>query len=560
MSAFAIAVSHWSHGPFRLNARHHSLCFFVFAELLLLAPLGTRAQSPAPANSAAVYGFVRDSRGLPVPAAAVHLHRQGALQTVTVLTDSTGAYRSEGLLAGAYTLRAEKAGAGEGSAGPVDLEAKQLKKIDLTLVSPAAPQGHPPSAEAPQFFDEPRFTVAGVTDTINHGGHGSDTVSRTTQSLAKDIVALDKDSFPVPRSASTPVTERSLREAAARDPENFEANQRLGILLAHGGQTREALPYLEKAHRIHPDDYETSYALAQAYAQVGNYQDARSLARSLLAKQDNAALHHLLGDLEEKQKNPLQAVHEYQRAAELDPSESNLFDWGAELLNHRALEPAIEVFAKGNRAFPQSARMLVGLGVAWYATGSPDQAAKYLCQATDLNPEDPNPYLVLGKMQIVETSESQKVLARMERFARLHPDSAPANYYYALSLWKRQKGLENREPPRAVESLLENAVRLDPRLASASLQLGALYEEQADLSKAILAYQKAIAADPQLAEAHYRLAQAYRRTGDPKKAAEEIKLYDQISKKSAEQVEREAREIPQFVYTLRDSNSPARPQ
>ena len=91
---------------------------------------------------------------------------------------------------------------------------------------------------------------------------------------------------------------------------------------------------------------------------------------------DQAELHHLLGDIEEKLGDPLEAVSEYQSAAELNASETNLFDWGAELLLHRAAEPAIEVFTKGNRLFPHSARMLVALGVAWYSNGSYDQAAQ----------------------------------------------------------------------------------------------------------------------------------------------------------------------------------------
>src|SRR5580704_12771287 len=45
--------------------------------------------------------------------------------------------------------------------------------------------------------------------------------------------------------------------------------------------------------------------------------------------------------------NPVEAARAYQRAAELDPSESNLFDWGTELLTHRAADQAVEVFSKG---------------------------------------------------------------------------------------------------------------------------------------------------------------------------------------------------------------------
>src|SRR4030081_1201430 len=57
---------------------------------------------------------------------------------------------------------------------------------------PAEPGQPKPSASdasspaSPQFYDEPRFTVAGVADTTNLGGHGSDTVVRTKEALAKD--------------------------------------------------------------------------------------------------------------------------------------------------------------------------------------------------------------------------------------------------------------------------------------------------------------------------------------------------------------------------------------
>ena len=108
-------------------------------------------------------------------------------------------------------------------------------------------------------------------------------------------------------------------------------------------------------------------------------------------------MHHLLGDIEEKSGDPLEAVSEYQRAAKLNPSETNFFDWGSELLLHRAAEPAIEVFTEGNRLFPHSARMLVALGVAWYSNGSYDQAAQRLCEASDLNPRRPQALPVFGQ-------------------------------------------------------------------------------------------------------------------------------------------------------------------
>ena len=204
--------------------------------------------------------------------------------------------------------------------------------------------------------------------------------------------------------------------------------------------------------------------------------------------------------------------------------------------------------------------MLVGLGVAWYASGSPDLAAKYVCQASDLNPHDPNPYLALGRMQIVEGAGAQEVLERLKRFVQLQPDSPQANYYYAVSLWKQTRSSLGPEEFRRVKTLLEKAVRLDPKLAVGFLQLGVLYEDRGSLPEAISAYQSAVAADSQLGEARYPLAQAYRRAGENLKAQQEFASYQEISRQQEEQAEREARAIPQFVYTLRDSKSPAPPQ
>ena len=416
------------------------------------------------------------------------------------------------------------------------------------------------SSKQPQFFDEPKFTVAGVTEASNLGGHGSDTIWRTKETLAKETVSLSKsESSKSPEAGPSTVKEKSLREAA-QQPQNFEANRAFGKLLLDEGKAWEALPYLQQASRLKPEDYQNGYDLATAYADAGNYEGARQAARTLLSREDKSEPHHLLGDVEEKLGNSLEALEQYKRAAELDPSETNLFDWGAELLLHHAAEPAIEVFAQGNHLFPNSTRMLVALGVAWYSRGSYDKAAASLCQATDVNPADPNPYLFLGKIQEVETGPSEGVTQRLAQFAKLEPENALANYYYAVSLWKGRKSDQNTATLEQVESLLQRAVHLDPKLAAAYLQLGILYSEKNDLSKAILVYEKAAEENPRLAAAHYRLAQAYRQAGDKVKAQQELQRFEQLSKEAAQQTDQERHEIQQFVYTLQGRVSTAQPQ
>jgi tetratricopeptide (TPR) repeat protein len=497
-----------------------------------------------------VQGIVRDSLHRPVAGAAVHLQLNGDAQSLNTVTDSKGAFKFSALREGTYSLRAEMAGKGTAAVSPVVLGQNEAKTLDLTL-----------STEELTFFDEPTFSVAGVTDTTSLGGHGSDTVVRTKDALAKATVSLGTSSAASSlSSAQRAEREDTLRATVAREPESFEANHRLGTLLVEEGKPRDALPYLEHASRIQPGEYDNAYQLALACAGSGDYEHARANVRALLAKREKAELHHLLGDVAEKTGDPLAAVREYQRAAQLDASEANLFDWGAELLMHHAPEPAAEVFSNAHRAFPNSIRILLGLGVAWFIRGSYDQAIEYLGEASDLNPEDSKPYLFLGKIQSVEANEPPAIAERLARFARLQPQDAFANYYYAVTLWKQRTGPEDTQTAAKVESLLEKAVALDPKLGEAHLQLGILYSERKDFPKAIAAYQQAVALNPHMEQAHYRLAQTCRLIGQNDKAQHELRLYEQISKEKAAQVERERREIKQFVYTLRGQPSTTRPQ
>jgi tetratricopeptide (TPR) repeat protein len=263
-------------------------------------------------------------------------------------------------------------------------------------------------------------------------------------------------------------------------------------------------------------------------------------------KQGNADPHRRLGEADEKKGDPLAAVHEFEQAVRLDPSEENYFAWGSELLLHRAVWQAAEVFRNGSKAYPRSARMLTALGTALFAGALYDKAAVSLCAGSDLNPADPEPYSFMGRIDIAAPKPLACVEPRLARFVRERPTDSLANYLYAMALWKRQgpKSFER------VETLLAKAVALDPKCADAYLQLGILHSSRHELQKAIGFYRKAIEADPQLGEAHYRLGVAYDRTGAPEKATHEFQLHDEIEKSQAAAIERQRREVKQFSVVL----------
>jgi len=462
--------------------------------LLFLSSAATFAQTPAaePRPAIIVSGTVRNSVGNPIADASVVFEEKATAASVETKTKADGTFSFLTFRPGTYTVRAEKAGMRAPASASLLLSLGEKKQIDLALESPPASQSPSPSGKkstgtsaAMEFDDKPSFTVAGVTDWTNVGGHGSDTKLRTSESLARETATL-KSAEP---GAATVSASETMRAADS---------------------------------------------------------------------------HRLLGDRAEHSGDPLAAVREYEQAVRLDPGEQNYFAWGTELLLHRAIKPAAEVFARGSAAHPKSARMLAGLGAALYASGAYVDAARRVCEASDLQPADPTPYLFLGKMEKAAPDPLPCVVEKLARFTHDQPANALGNYYYAVALWKQSRGPENSPASQQAEALLQMAVTADPKLDAAYVQLGILYAAQGNPSQAIRAYKKAIEANSQSSEAHYRLALAYKRMGEDLKSEQQMQLYKQAAKTEAAAIEQQRREIRQFLIVLQDqpqtSAPPGKPQ
>jgi tetratricopeptide (TPR) repeat protein len=307
--------------------------------------------------------------------------------------------------------------------------------------------------------------------------------------------------------------EAALRRQAAEHPESFDANRHLAEYYIRHNQVSAALPWLEMAAHINPADYDNDYDLALARLETKNLDEARKLLREMLSRQDRSELHNLLGDVEEAAGNVDEAEKQYETAARQDPSEKNLFDLGTDLLHHRAYPPALTVFRYAAAKYPRAARLQVGLGVALYSSGQYADAVETLCKAVDLDPADTKALDFLGGMVDVSPELAREVTQRLAHFAELYPNNASANYYYALSLRKRNLTPGLNDPEGKVESLLKKAVALRPAFADAHFQLGLLYSDQRQTANAVREFEEAIRLRPDLKAAHYRLAQLYAEQG-----------------------------------------------
>ncbi len=517
----------------------------------LLTVISTAAQRLAPQHSpgATIEGRVFDAAGKPAANATVRLEGKGSPKPLETHTDAAGAYTFSARLNGTYRLAAEKSGLRTPVAAILTLFDGDRQHVDLIL----KPLGNAPAAaQAMGFSDAPNFTVAGITDWTAVGGHGSDSILRTSEDLARETLTLrhqgaasgSTDSITATNSEQS---ESRLRAALATAPGSFAANHDLGLFYLQAGRYREALPLLEASYRIDPTNNENERDLALAYENTGDLKQAREHTTNLLKREDDADVHRMAGDLDEKLGDPLAAVQQFQQATSLDPSEQNYFAWGSELLLHRAVWQAAEVFRNGVKAHPKSARLLTALGTALFAGALYDDAARTLCDASDLDPANPEPYLFMGKVEMAAPTPSACIEAKLARFVKQKADSSVANYLYAMALLKRQQASANKTDLQEVETLLTKAVSLDPKCSDGYLQLGILAASQRNDQRAIRFYSKAAEIDPQLAEAHFRLAVAYERLGEREKAQREFQLHDEIQKRQAADVERERRDVKQFV-------------
>ncbi len=356
------------------------------------------------------------------------------------------------------------------------------------------------------------------------------------------------------------LAEIEFKQALKLDPRSYDTNHNLGEFYVAAGKVPQAVPFLESAHRIKPDAYDNSYDLALAFLEAKRNSDAERLVQDLLKQKDTAELHNLMGDVEERNGKFVPAEREYETAAHMDPSESNLFDWASELLLHRTLDPAVDVFQHATDRYPNSPRLAIGLGMAYYSRGNYDDAVKALIKAADLNPADPRCYYFLSKAYDSSPAQADEVIRRFRRFAELQPGNARAPYYYAMSMWKGRRAQDASVDSQQIEALLKKSVELDPKFPEAHLQLGNLYSDQKSYATAVPHYQAALALNSDVADAHYRLGQALVHLGKKEEAQQQLETYQKLRAQHLADLERQRAEIRQFVYTSKRAQGNPAPE
>jgi tetratricopeptide (TPR) repeat protein len=500
----------------------------------------------AAAEKRGLSGIVRDGAGKPLSGARITLtSRQIPLSTNQTTSGPSGEYRFAGLAAGEYTVAAELSGYAAGAPTVVHIQpASAQVTADLIITrafsvldSPSHPASSHPALE---------FQSAGIRGLIDPGGYSASTAGAASGLLRgiADLKRTDK-SFAMSAVKAWPCgLEPELRKALAEHSDQAEANRRLGQFYVAHNQPGKAIPLLKRALEIDAYDDAASRELAVAWLESGEFEPARTLLTSLAAHLGTPEVHQLLARAEEGSGMFQQAAQQYRIAESEEPSEESLFGVGYELILAGSVADGVAAFQAGVERYPRSIPLCIGAGTAQFLLGKTSEGAGSFLDATDIDPSDPRAYPFLASAAGISGDERERARNSFKRYLDRKPDSAAANYFYALMLLRENAAADEAR----IETLLKRVIRLDPNLAKAHLQLADLYAQRTDDESAVPEYEAAVRLAQDLGEAHYRLAMAYKRTGRVDQSAREMQIFRLSKQRQAAGAE--GIDLAQFISVM----------
>ena len=336
-----------------------------------------------------------------------------------------------------------------------------------------------------------------------------------------------------------------LATAVRLDPKNPQGEANLARALIKADDASEAAQHFARSAALAPPDADLLYDWAVALYPTSPARATEVLARIPAAEMTDQ-VESLYGDAEEKQGHFPQAVAHLRHAAELAPSEQNIYALAVELLRHWSWQEAMQICNYGRALFPTSTRLSTALGVAQFGNANYQEAAVTFSALLAAAPDSALYGDMLGRTCDAMAESDGNSCALLLRFADAHPGNAQIDIYAASSILRSP---QDKQDLTRASRLLDAAIHSDPKASEAYYQLGVLNQQQALWAESVSPLKHAIALRPTFAEAHYRLARAYFRLGDKDRGNLELTLQRQYQAEEKEALDRKLRDVTKFIFT-----------
>jgi tetratricopeptide (TPR) repeat protein len=287
----------------------------------------------------------------------------------------------------------------------------------------------------------------------------------------------------------------------------------LGIVFAEQRSYKQAIKLFQQALEAgSPATHDIEFNLALAYFYEADYDQCEALGKKLLLEPSERKdqLHHLLGLVLEKRSSLVAAASEFQKAAQLNPRESDYFVHLGRIALHEAqYSEAEQQFQKAVQTCSSACtHALIGLGTSQKLQGRIDVAQRTFELASEKAPSDYLSYLYRADV-LIRLGKHGEATKLANRAVQLNPSSSLAHYMTAFSIMKES----SPDSKARVLFHLKETARLDPSNPLPLVRLGVLYSKDGNLEEAAKLLERATTLAPDMKEAHYQLGQAYLRLG-----------------------------------------------
>ncbi|HZU44159.1 MAG TPA: tetratricopeptide repeat protein [Terriglobales bacterium] len=319
----------------------------------------------------------------------------------------------------------------------------------------------------------------------------------------------------------------AYRKSVAANPQVFESNLNLGILLAET-RSPDAGKYLRAATQLKPtanvDEGHKRAWLSLAHvletSKPGDALQAYGEAARLAPRDPEPHLASAL--LLEKQNKFTEAEKEYQQAARLDPKSTEAIAGLVNLYTREKRLPEAEAALRRYLALqPNNGVAHVQLGRVLSAEGKTDEAAAELKTGLSLAPEDP-----AGQRELAELSVEAKKYPEAEHQYRAllakQPNDAELHRALGAVLMHEQ------EFPQAEQQFLA-AVKIKPDFGEAYGDLAFAANENKNYGAVIKALEFRAKYLPELPETYFLRATAYDHLREYKQASENYRQFLQVA-------------------------------
>src|SRR5258706_616590 len=313
-----------------------------------------------------------------------------------------------------------------------------------------------------------------------------------------------------------------LKEVVRLEPNNIEANYKLGRLLLARDRIDEAIAILERAKSGTPAAVVFLPLLGDAYLNKGNAEKAEeNYLQAVEAQKDNADAVLGLAKVSQKGGNARAAQGYLVNARELAGNSPELhYKVGVVALALGAFDDAQTDLDQAVKLKPNEPAYLIALGAVWLKKADLFAAEKIFRRALELQPQKSQAQMYLGYV-LYKQKKFNEARGYLEKTIKTNSNVPESFYYLGLIVQ------EENEDERAI-ALLEKAVQVSPTFANAHVALGASYLKLKDYGRAQKELELGARLNPDDSKAHYQLAVLYARLKDPKRAQAEMAIVEKL--------------------------------